>query len=114
MKRTTGRQPRRQYRVTKIRQWRQYRGYTLEALAGAVGSTHVTLSRLERGKSPYSQKLLETLAEALRTDPGSLINRDPPRKDDIWTVWHRAAPQQQRQIEEVAKALINNIEHTEH
>lgn len=62
-----------------IKKWRKYRGYTLEALAADVGSTHATLSRIERGLSPYSQEILEKLAWALKCTPADLLARDPTR-----------------------------------
>lgn len=70
-----------------LRAWRKHRDFTLERLADRVGTTHATLSRIERGKQPYSQELLEALAEALGTTPASLIMRDPAQKDAIWDIW---------------------------
>lgn len=69
-----------------IRAWRQHKNLTLERLADQVGTTHATLSRIERGKVPYSQPLLEALAEALGTTPASLIMRDPTAKGSIWEI----------------------------
>lgn len=97
------------YRPTKLKAWREHRGFTLERLAEAVGTTHSTLSRWENGRHPYEQELLEKLATALQTTPGQIIDRDPPRDDDIWTIWYRAAPQQKRQIEAMAKALVDTL-----
>lgn len=98
------RQP--QYRRTFIRQWREARGLTLEQLAERVGTTHATLSRIERGHQPYQQALLEAIAEALQTDPASLIMRDPSDPEAIWSVWEQAKPAERRQIVEIAKTLI--------
>jgi transcriptional regulator with XRE-family HTH domain len=97
---------RHQYRRTFIRQWRLHRGLTLERLAERVGTTHASLSRIERGIQPYAQPLLEAIAEALQTDPASLIMRNPADPEDIWSVWDHAKPGQRRQIIEIAKTLL--------
>ena len=94
------------YRITFIRQWREYRGLTLERLAERVGTTHASLSRIERGLQPYGQELLESLASALQTDVASLLMRDPTDPDGIWSIWDQAKPGERRQIVEIAKALI--------
>lgn len=63
------------------------------------------LSRIESGVQPYTQDVLESAAEALRTDPASLIMRDPEADEPIWSIWDQAQPGERRQIVEVAKAL---------
>jgi transcriptional regulator with XRE-family HTH domain len=95
------------HRVIYLRQWRKLRKLTLVRLAEAVGTTHATLSRLEKGLQPYGQDLLERLAEALETNPASLIMYDP-HDPDIWTVWDKANPEQRKQIVAIAKILIGH------
>lgn len=85
-----------------IRAWRKHRELSLERLAERVGSTHATISRIERGKQPYSQPLLEALAEALGTTPASLIMRDPTKAGSIWDIVEQI-PALEREI--AAKAL---------
>ena len=94
------------YRPTYLRQWREFRGLTLEQLAERVESTHTTLSRIERGLQPYGQALLETLAVALGTDTGSLIMRDPSDPEGIWSVWDQAKPGQRQMIVDLAKTVV--------
>ncbi len=65
---------------TFIRAWRQHRGMTLAELAHRMGTTHATLSRVERGKQPYNQNLLEMLAAKLRTNVASLLRKAPPKR----------------------------------
>lgn len=91
---------------TFIREWRQYRGYTLEQLAEMIGTTHATLSRIERGQRPYNQVLLEILAEALLTDPASLLIRNPQEPTAIWTIWDQAQPGEREQIVDLAKVVV--------
>jgi transcriptional regulator with XRE-family HTH domain len=94
------------FRPTFIRQWRGFRGLTLEALAGRVGTTHATLSRMERGLTPYSQPLLEAIAEALSTDAASLLMRNPEDPEGIWSVWDQAKPGERRMIVDIARTVL--------
>lgn len=101
------------YRRTYIRQWRQHRGLSLKRLAnrlpadaeGRPAISDVSISRIERGLQPYNQAILEMLAEALNTDPASLLMRDPTQPDAIWTIWDQLKPEQQKQALVVLDAL---------
>ena len=95
------------YRPTFIRAWRQHRGYSLDQLAQMVPMDKSNLSKVERAILPYNQEMLERLADALRTDPASLIMRDPSRPDAIWSIWDQASPGERAQIESVAAALLS-------
>lgn len=64
------------------------------------------LSKIERGLLPYNQELLERLADALMTDPASLIMRDPSQPGAIWSLWDKASIGERRQIESVVEALL--------
>lgn len=75
-----------------IRAWRQHRNLTLEQLAERIEMTHQNLGKIERFLVPYSQPVLESLADALSTDPASLIMRDPSDPEGLWSVWDRLAP----------------------
>lgn len=97
---------RRQYRRTYIREWREYRGLTLEHLADRVETTHASLSRIERGLQPYSQTLLEALAGALQTDEASLLIRNPNDPEGIWSVWDNAQPGERKMIVDIAKTVV--------
>src|SRR3989304_2209320 len=71
------------YRRTFIRQWRESKEMTLETLAGRGGAKiggmpQASLSRIERGLQPYSQPILEAIADELTNgDVASLLMRDP-------------------------------------
>lgn len=101
------------YRPTYIRQWREHRGLSLKRLAdrlpadaeGRPAISDVSLSRIERGLQPYSQPILELLAEALGTDPASLLMRDPMQPDAIWTIWDQLKPEQRKQALVVLDAI---------
>lgn len=65
------------FKPTYIRAWRKERGVTLKGLGAMTGLDHGNLSRLERGIFPYSQPVLERVAEALGTTPALLISCPP-------------------------------------
>ena len=100
------------YRKTFIREWRQHRGLSLEVMAERVGEkiggmTHASLSRIERGLQPYSQPILEAIADELTGgDVASLLMRNPADPEGIWSIWDQAKPGQKAQIVEVAKTLL--------
>lgn len=100
-------------KLTFIRQWRKHRGLTVVQLADrvrtineALDTTHASISRIERGLQPYSQEVLEAIAEALLTTTANLLMRDPTDPDGIWSVWDQAKQGERRQIVEVAKTLL--------
>jgi transcriptional regulator with XRE-family HTH domain len=69
-------------KATYIRSWRKHRGFTLDQMVGrmaeiGVETTGATLSRIERGQQPYSQDILEAIAEALNVSPADLIENNP-------------------------------------
>lgn len=111
-KRVTPRPKKTAFRRTFIRQWREHRELTLEVLAERVGEhlpdgfTHASLSRIERGLQPYSQAVLEALAEELRTDPASLLMRDPSDEKAIWSIWDQAQPGERQMISDIVKSVV--------
>lgn len=100
------------FRMTFIRQWREHRGLTLEALAERVGTkiggmTHASLSRIERGLQPYSQPILEALADELTGgNVASLLMRDPSDESAMWSIWDQAKPGERKMIEDIAKTIV--------
>ena len=104
------------HRPTYIRQWRKYRGLTLDRLAERVGAliggfTHASLSRIERGLQGYTQPVLEAIAEALSTDATSLLMRDPTDPEGIWSIWDNAKPGERRMIVDIARTVIKTGTH---
>lgn len=88
-----------------IRAWRKHRELTLEKLAERIGMTHQNLGKIERYKVPYSQPLLEALAEELRCTPGDLVMRDPDAPESIWTIWDTLKPDDKARAVQVIEAL---------
>lgn len=91
---------------TFIREWRKYRGLTLQRLADRLDMTPSHLSMLERGERGYTQETLEAIADALSTQPGSLLMRNPTNESAIWSIWDNALPADRARIEAVVMALV--------
>lgn len=70
---------------TYLREWRRFRGLTQDQAVDRlavlddphVPITAASLSRLENGKQPYSQRSLEALAQVYDCEPDELLGRDP-------------------------------------
>lgn len=78
-------------------------------LAERIGITHASLSRIERGLQPYNQNLLELLAAELKTNPASLLMRDPDDQEGMfWSIWDRAKPAERLLILKLAKTILTN------
>lgn len=88
-----------------LKEWRIHRGLTQEQLAERVGMAVSNISQLEQSRQGYSQEGLEALADALRCDPGQILNVDPTRGDGIWSIWENAAPGERQQIVEIAHTI---------
>ena len=87
--------------------WRRYRKLTQAELAEKVGTNANMISYLESGERGLSAKWLRKLADALNMTPGHLLDHDPNElPTDILDIWMSADPNVQRQIAEVAKALV--------
>jgi len=98
--------PKRRRRRTFFRQWREHRGLTQEQLADRLETSVASVSRLESGTQPYTQDTLEALADALNTDPASLIMRDPSNPEAIWSLWDQAKQGERQLIEELARSVV--------
>jgi transcriptional regulator with XRE-family HTH domain len=98
-----------------IREWRKFRGLTLEQLAERIGVTAGALSQLERGVVNYTEPMLEALAEELQTIPGALISW-PPEKDGskaptaVRTPLHKMAdemsPEDAERVVQMARIML--------
>jgi len=98
-------------RKTFLRAWRLHRQLSLEAAAERVGVDHSTLQRVEVGKVPYGQDLLEKLALVYACETTDLISVGPVEKDILAPLvrqLRRAEPDTQRQALAVLDAVLKN------
>jgi transcriptional regulator with XRE-family HTH domain len=98
-------QKRRARRRTFFKEWRVFRGLSQDQLAERLETSVASISRIENGTQPYTQDTLEALAEALMTDPASLLMRDPTDPDAIWSIWDNAKKADRQKIVEIAKTI---------
>lgn len=77
-----------------IRQWRNLRKLSLQDVAARVAEdlgrddfSHASLSRIENGKQPYTQRTLEAIARALSCEPADLLIRNPLDKGAPWSIF---------------------------
>ncbi len=78
------------YRRTFIEAWRKYRGlsqvqleHRLEKAPGEPLISRVSIGRIEKGEQPYSQPILEALAEALDCTVSDLLEVDPTKAGEV-------------------------------
>lgn len=99
-----------------IAEWREYRNKMTQATLAArvedllgMSFSESTLSRIEQGKSPYNQRQLEAMAEALQCQPADLLNRNPLLQDaprSLEDHLKKATPEKQREILRVVGAML--------
>jgi transcriptional regulator with XRE-family HTH domain len=99
---------------TFIRQWRKHAGLSQDRLVERVrerieGFSKASLSRVETGKQPYSQPILEAISWALGCEPQDLLMRDPSAPDALWTIadqLRKADPEQRKAVLRVVEAML--------
>lgn len=105
MPKRIGFQKKRGRRRTFIKEWREYRGLSQEALGERLETSGGSISRIENGSQPYTQDTLEALAHALMTTPASLLIRNPKDQDAIWELMEQGKPTQIEKLTEYADFL---------
>lgn len=79
---------------------------TVEALAVKIGTSKGHLSNVEQFKTTLTEDFRNAAAEALKTDPNSLLMIDPTAGEPIWALWEKANPAQRETIVKLARALV--------
>jgi transcriptional regulator with XRE-family HTH domain len=74
---------RREWQCSYMREWRQSADLKLPQMAKLVGKSISTLSKIENGKLPYGQEVLEGYAAAIGCSPADLLSRKPQDVDDL-------------------------------
>ena len=106
MSRRIGHRPKRARRQTFLRQWREYRNLTQDDLAERLETSKASISRIEAGQQAYTQDFLEACADALRTDPASLLMRNPTDEEAVWSLWDKAKVGDRKMIENIVRSVI--------
>ena len=105
------------YQRTFIKPWREYREMSQEELAEKVGEyllendisekgyTYASIGRIENGRMPYSQPVVEGIAKALGVSVATLITTPPPKPGEplppdpetLLRLWNEGAKASRRQ-----------------
>ncbi len=93
-------------RPTFIKQWREHRQLSQDQLAERLFTSKASISRVENGSQAYTQDFLEACAEALQTDPASLLMRNPTDEDAVWSLWDQAQAGERQMIETIVRTVI--------
>lgn len=96
-----------------FKQWRKHRGLTQEQVIDRLAAmddplipqTTASLSRLENGKQPYTQRSLEALAEVYQCEPDQLLGRDPTKEGEVIDLVAQLTERQRRQALAVIDAI---------
>ena len=85
-----------------IREWRVHRGLSLRALASRLEAepgeeliSYASLQRIETGLQPYSEPILNALADALSVEPWMLLKMHPEKGGKIIDILNSLDPQSQ-------------------
>ncbi len=74
-----------------FKEWRKHRGFTQDQVIDRLvilddpllPQTAASLSRIENGKQPYSQRILEALADVYGVEPFELLRANPEKDGDV-------------------------------
>lgn len=109
----------RTYGKTYIKEWRKYRGLSLRRLAQrleldgpAETFSHASLGRIENGKQPYSQPILEALAAALNCSVVDLLSRNPYKEGEVIDLMSLIDDSNRDTAVRVLRALVANGDDT--
>lgn len=100
------------YGKTFIKAWRKHRGLSLRRLADRLeihgpgeSISHASLGRIENGKQPYSQPIIEALANALDCSVTDLLSVDPKKDGEVVDLLRMIRERDLKMVREVIKAL---------
>lgn len=103
------RRPKPNRRRTFLREWRIFRTLTQEQAAERIGVDQSTLSRIERGVTPWDEDFLEAAAYAYVCEPVDLLIRNPLDDDAVWSITdnlRKATPADQERAAAIIDALL--------
>lgn len=103
------------YAKTYFREWRVKRGLSLRQVVARMETepggrpiiSHASLGRIETGQQPYSQPILEALAQALGVSRGALLEMHPDREGEVIDLVRHLNHAKQAQAIEYLRFLAN-------
>lgn len=98
------------YRRTYIEQWRKFRGFSqvrlenrMEKAPGEPLISRVSIGRIEKGLQPYSQPILEAIAEALDCTVWELLEVNPLKQGEVVDLMRIMRSMDNAKVGELAK-----------
>lgn len=99
-----------------LRQWREYRGLSLRALAsrlevspgGPLIADYAALSRIETGETRFNEDVLNAVAEALDVDRTDLLSKDPNKDGQVIDLLRRLDDRDRQRIIEMMEVMANS------
>lgn len=96
-----------------FKEWRKFRHLTQEQVVGRLVAfedpllpqTEASLSRIETGKQPYSQRILEALADIYSVEPHQLLGHNPYKEGELIDLLAVLDERQRAQARAVIEAL---------
>jgi transcriptional regulator with XRE-family HTH domain len=89
-----------------IKEWRKAKKLTQDQLAGRMGISKATISRIENYEQPYTQDFLELCSLILNVSLAALLTRNPTAEDEITPLLERARPAQRKKIIKILKEIV--------
>jgi transcriptional regulator with XRE-family HTH domain len=86
-----------------FKEWREAKELTQEQLAARLGTTHVTISRMETGAREWNAGYLSAMAEALGIEPQDLFHH--PSRPTLDELLRDASEEDRNRALEVVKTL---------
>lgn len=88
-----------------IRQWREKRGISLRKLSARLEVeldgdplvSYASLSRIENGKQPFSEPVLNAIADALDVTRSMLLEMDPKKEGRVLDILNKMTPADREQ-----------------
>ena len=98
-----------------LKEWRKHLGLSQEQVIGRLlelddpklPTTAASLSRLENGRQPYSERVIEALAHVYDREPWELLGNDPSKEGLVIDLTHRLYEAPQRQVMALIEAMQN-------
>lgn len=98
---------------TFLKQWRNFRDMTQEALAEKADMTPPSISQLESGNQGFTDKSLARLAGALDCTPADLLVHDPSREDSFWPLCQAAEKLEGRERRRIIRLMAAALDPNE-
>lgn len=76
--------------TTFLKEWREFNELNQDEAAARLDISRTLLSKIESGKSPYTQRHLEAAAAVYSCEPWELIAVNPNNPDSFWPLFKKA------------------------